>query len=409
MKKRGINLSFFTTESMLLNFDPQFFMRRRPKVALLVETSNSYARELLHGVRAYLRENRPWSIYLGEHGRGDAPPAFLRHWKGDGLLVRIETAEIAAAVAVTGLPAVDVSAARLLPGLPWLETDDVAVARVSAEHFLQRGFRNFAFCGDPRFNWSNWRADAFRAYLATLGFKCSVHQAPTKTNGERDWEEDQRSLARWLQQLSKPVGVLACYDIRGLQVLEACRRLGALIPDEIAVLGVDNDELLCDLADPPLSSVIPNVRRTGYEAAALLDRLMAGEAVSTEGNLFEPLGVATRHSTDVLAISDPHVSSAVRYIREHACDGIQVTDVVQQIPLSRRVLERRFTQLLGRTPHEQILQVRLDRVKQLLAETDLPLSRVAERTGFVHVEYLSVVFKRTFEITPSRYRASKRT
>ena len=181
-----------------------------------------------------------------------------------------------------------------------------------------------------------------------------------------------------------------------------------MIPDEIAVIGVDNDELLCDLADPPLSSVIPNVRRTGYEAAALLDRLMAGEEVPTEGNLFEPVGVATRHSTDVLAVSDPHVSKAVRYIREHACDGIQVEDVIQQIPLSRRVFERLFTRLLGRTPHDQILQVKLDRVKQLLAETDLPLARVAERTGFRHVEYLSVTFKRACGVTPSRYRSKKR-
>ena len=148
MNLSGIHLSFFTTPANLLGLLHK--MRRRPKVALLVETSNSYARELLHGVRAYLRENKSWSIYLGEHGRGDAPPSFLRHWRGDGVIVRIETAEIAAAVAASGLPAVDVSAARFLPHLPWLETDDVAVAKAAAEHFLQRGFKHFAFCGDSR-------------------------------------------------------------------------------------------------------------------------------------------------------------------------------------------------------------------------------------------------------------------
>lgn len=382
-------------------------MRPLPKVALLVETSNAYARELLHGIRAYIRENRPWSVFLAEHGRGDAPPAWLRGWRGDGIIARVETPRIAEAVRQTGLPVVDVSAARLVPEAPWLETDDHAIARVAAEHLRERGFQQFGYCGDPRFNWSNWRRAAFVKFLAGAGFECSVLEAKGDARGVASWESDLRAIERWIRGLPKPVGVFACYDIRGMQVLEACRRLGVAIPDEVAVLGVDNDELLCDLADPPLSSVIPNVRRTGYEAAALLERVMRGEKVALGGRLFEPLGVATRQSTDVIAVSDPHLSQAVRFIRQHACDGITVADVLKVAPLSRRVLEQRFRKFLGRTPHDQILAVKLERVKRLLAETDLSLTLIAERAGFQHEEYLSVVFKKHMGVTPTDFRAAK--
>lgn len=386
-------------------------VNRRPKVALLVETSNAYARELLHGVRAWLREHGPWTLWLSETGRGAAPPPWLRNWKGDGIIARIETPTIARAVAATRLPAVDVSAARLLPALPWLETDDGAISQMAAEHFRERGFRNFGYCGDERFNWSRWRRDAFAAHLAAHGFSCAIlagAQPDRRSPAVADWESELSSLARWLRSLPKPVGIFAGYDIRGLQVLEACRRLELAVPDEVAVLGVDNDELLCDLADPPLSSVIPDVRRTGYEAAALLDRMMRGEKVRGEGRLFAPLGVATRQSTDVVAVADRHISAAVRYIRGHACEGITVAHVIKQVPLSRRVLEARFQKLLGRSPHTQILAVKIERVKQLLADTDLSLAAIADRTGFRHVEYLSVAFKRQMGVTASEYRARQR-
>ena len=388
-------------------------MHRPPKVTLLVETSNAYARELLHGVRAWLREHGPWSIWLAEAGRGAAPPSWLRDWKGDGIIARIETPAIARAVAATKLPIVDVSAARQLPDVPWLETDDRAIARAAADHLRERGFQSFGYCGDARFNWSRWRGEAFAAQVAEHGqaLRCAafVERAHRRGAGPPDGEVEAVALAKWVRSLPKPVGIFAGYDIRGVQVLEACRRLGLAVPDEVAVVGVDNDELLCDLADPPLSSVIPDVRRTGYEAAALLARLMRGDKIRGEGRLFAPLGVATRQSTDVVAVEDKNISAAVRFIREHACDGISVADVLKVAPLSRRVLETRFQKLLGRSPHAQILGVKLERVKRLLGETDLPLSAIAERTGFAHVEYLSVAFKRNVGVTASEYRAGKRS
>ena len=378
---------------------------RRREVAVLIETSNAYARGLLQGVVHYIREHRPWSFHVMEQGRGDDPPPWLAGWKGDGIIARIETPRIARAVVRTGLPAVDLSAARLVPALPWVETDDEAIARLAAEHLLERGFKRFAFCGDARFNWSQWREGHFVARLKAAGQTCEVYRSEAAVG---DVAGETRQLTRWLRELPKPVGIMACYDIRGQQVLDACRGAGLAVPDEVAVIGVDNDTLLCELASPPLSSVIPNAHRAGYEAAALLDHMMAGKRVAAVAHLIAPLGIAARQSTDVLAVEDRDVAQAVQFIREHASEGINVGDVLRAVPLSRRVLEQRFQRLLGRTPRAEIMHVRLARVKQLLVETDLPLYLVAARTGFEHVEYLSVVFKRETGRTPRAWRAEAR-
>lgn len=381
-------------------------VRPRLKVALLIETSNAYARGLLDGVVAYMRETHAWSIHLAEHGRGDKPPRWLADWLGDGIIARIENRAIAEALRHVSMPVVDVSAARLLPALPWVETDDAAFARMAADHLLERGFKQFGYCGDDRFNWSKWRMEPFSKFVSEAGGTCSTFTPERRISG--DAENEIEEIARWLAGLPKPVGVMACYDLRGQQVLDACRRSGIAVPDEVAVIGVDNDELLCNLSDPPLSSVIPNTHRTGYEAAALLDLLMAGKQVPVLTHLIPPLGVATRQSTDVLAIEDRKVVQAVRFIRERACHGINVADVLRAVPQSRRVLEARFKKLVGRTPHAEILRVQMNRAKELLASTDLSLDAIAERTGFAHPEYLSVAFKRETGLPPSKYRALNR-
>lgn len=383
-------------------------MRSRPKVALLVETSNTYAREVLYGIRSYLREHEPWSIYLAEHGRGEILPAWLRTWRGDGIIARVENEKICKAILHTKLPAVDVSFGLENSPFPRVVTDSLATARLAAEHLLERGFTGFGYCGDSRYHWSRLRSDLFAGQIRTAGHPCAVFASPSRQGPAGTWESELEAIAAWLQKLPKPVGIMACYDIRGQQVLEACRRLDIAVPDEVAVIGVHNDELLCELCDPPLSSVIPNARRAGYEAAALLDRMMCGEQIPPQRLLLPPVGVATRQSTDVVAVRDPQISRAVRFIREHACEGITVEDVLKAVPMSRTCLERRFKQLLARTPHDQILGVRIERAKTMLATTDLALARISERTGFDHVEYFSVAFKRLVGDTPGRFRARQK-
>jgi LacI family transcriptional regulator len=381
---------------------------RRPDVALLIETSNAYARGILRGIRSYIREHRSWSIYVGEQRRGEPAPHWLKRWHGDGIIARIETAAIAKAVVASRIPAIDVSAARHVPNLLYVETDDAGIARLAADHLLERGFRHFGYCGDPRFNWSMWREEHFHQRITRAGFDCHVYRPSRNRRGTAPWDRERAALGAWIRALPKPAGVMACYDIRGREVLDVCRQLGISVPDEIALIGVDNDELICDLPDPPLSSVIPDTRRTGYEAARLLDLLMAGQSELPLAHLIPPLGIAVRSSTDVLATDDADVSAAVRFIRTHAREGIKVEDVLRAVPLSRRILEARFEKLLGRTPHEEITRVQVERVKELLAETDLRLSVVAHRAGYKHVEYMSVVFKRETGLPPSQYRREVR-
>lgn len=378
-------------------------MRRRRAVALLVETSNAYARGVLGGIVAYVRGHKPWSLYLPELGRGDTPPAWLARWRGDGIIARIETPEIARAVARTGLPVVDVSAGRHLPSVPWVETDDREIARLAVEHLLERGFRTLGYCGDPRFNWSRWREEHFARLASEAGVQVRVY----RSRGAAP-DRERHELAEWARRLPKPAGVLACYDIMAQRLLDACRDARIAVPDEVAVLGVDDDPLLCDLASPPLSSVIPNTHRTGYEAAAILSRLMDGERVPPKAVLIPPLGIHTRQSTDVLALEDRDIAAAVRFVREHACDGATVADLLKAVPLSRRVLESRYRKATGRTPHQDFLRIRIERVKQLLAETDHSLERIADLAGFNHPEYMSVAFKRETGMTPGQYRRRAR-
>ena len=404
--------------------------RKRKRVALIIETSNEYARGLLHGIRAYIREHQAWEIDLDERRRGEAT-GWLKDFKGDGVIARIENAAIAREVLDSKLPCIDVSAARQVPGIPWVETDDAEIARLAFEHLKERGLRHLGFCGDPRFNWSDWRQAQFARHAADAGFDCRVFPEEVERADGRTGEKargaanrspvrplapspvrssdshDLAPLTRWLKSLPKPAGVMACYDIRGRQVLAACRAADITVPDEVAVIGVDNDELLCDLSDPPLSSVAPDTDATGYMAAHLLDRMMAGEKIPPVAHLLKPLGVVPRLSTDTLAISDPEMSQAVKYLRAHACDGINVADVLRQVSMSRRVFEAEFKRLFGRMPHEELVRTRIQRVKELLTQTDLPLYTVADRCGFKHVEYMSVVFKKKMGLPPSEYRDRK--
>ncbi|HAV63448.1 MAG TPA: XylR family transcriptional regulator [Verrucomicrobiales bacterium] len=377
-------------------------MPRRPLVALLVETSNTYSRELLHGIRAYLREHGPWSIQLTEQGRGGEPPNWLKNWHGHGIIARIETGEIARAVRATGLPVVNVSASRLAPEFPCVINDSRAIANLAFVHLRERGFRHVGYFGDARFEWARSHETNFEQLAREAGAECSIY--PAHRDDAIDVEAEQRKIQQWLAGLSKPVGIMACYDVRGRQLLESCRMSNIPVPDEIAVIGVHNDDLLCDLCDPPLSSVIPNARKSGYEAASLLDRMMRGEAPGAVTVRTPPIGVATRQSTDVIALDDRSVAQAVRFIREHSAEGITVVEVLRHVPMSRTLLEKKFKKLLGRTPHEHILLTRINRVKEQLITTDLPVARIAEQNGFEHTEYLSVAFKRVTGMSPAQFR-----
>jgi LacI family transcriptional regulator len=290
-----------------------------------------------------------------------------------------------------------------------VETDDRELARLAARHLIDRGFRTLAFCGEPLYNWSRWREQQFSVFAQDAGCACHVFQGKSPSEKDYSWTRERRRLKTWVEELPKPVGVMACYDFKGQQLLDVCRELDIAVPEQVAVIGVDNDARLCKLCTPPLSSVIPDTHRTGYEAAQLLDRMMRGEKVGTDAVLVPPLGIAERQSSDVYAIDDPDIASALRYIREHACEGISVSDLLRVVPLSRRMLEHRFLKLVRRTPHAEIIRIRMERASRLLRETDLSLAEIANRAGFADANYLSVAFKKQMGVAPRAYRAEMRT
>jgi len=379
-------------------------MARRPRVLLMVETSLAFGRSVLKGVSQYLVAHGPWSLYLDLRELLIAAPDWLETWDGEGIISRATTPELAAQLNRRGIPTIDLTDIRGDLGLHHIWVDHQAVGKLAAAHLLERGFRQFAFCGYSDHDWSRKRQEGFLGAIEDLGTPVAIHNSPWDTSRGSRWEQQQHEIARWLKELPRPLGVMACNDLRGHQVLEACRRSGISVPEEVAVIGVDDDELLCGLCDPPLSSIVPNAEKIGYEAAAMLDRLMQGQKTRERILTVEPLGVVTRQSTDVLAINDQLVAAAVRFIREHACEGITVEDILHSVPLSRSVLEKRFRKYVGRSPQSEIRNVQLKRVRQLLAETDMTLENIAQRTGYAHTEYMSVVFKRETGQTPGQYR-----
>jgi len=338
------------------------------------------------------------------------PPPWLTDWRGDGILVRINDRRMAKAVLETGLPAVDLRNALAETGLPGLGPDNWIVAKLSLEHLLDRGLRHFGFCGMPRgaYRFMDARCDYFQQLVQQAGYSCNVFQSRRKSRRSVTWEQEQDQIAAWLAKLPKPVGVMTCSDDRGQQVLDACLRAGQLVPDDVAVVSVDNDDHLCDLSNPPLTSIDVNSRQIGYEAASLLDRLMAGERAPDKTIEFPPRSIIARGSTDVLAFDDRLVAMALQFVREHACDPITVEQVIRRLDVSRSTLERRFKKLLGRTPKAEILRVRVDRAKQLLAYSDLPLPLIAQKSGFGSLSHFSEVFHRRVGVTPRRYRNSSK-
>lgn len=381
-------------------------MAKTPHVALFIETSHGYGRALLQGVMQYLHEHGRWSMHFQPHGLEAPTPDWLKAWNGDGILVRVEDRAMARAVHQTGLPAVNLRVPFVEYPLPLVGLDNAAVGNLAFQHLWDRGFKHFAFCGIPRrrYPWMDERRESFEQAVRNSGHRCHTFVSVRRSQGSQDWEQEEKQIANWIAALPKPVGLMAANDERGLEVLEACRRAGARVPDEVAVIGVCNDEFLCNLYNPPMSSISSNAQRIGYEAASLLERLMAGARPPVQPLLLPPGPVVVRQSTDVLATDDRALAGVIRCIREHACAGLRLKEVLRTYPFSRRELERRMRELLGRSPKEEITRVRLDRAKQLLAETNLPATKIAAQCGFSQPKYFSEVFRAKVGLTPGEYR-----
>ncbi|PCE62689.1 hypothetical protein B7P33_18785 [Sediminicola luteus] len=380
--------------------------KRRFKVALLMETSNAYSRGVIKGIYGYIMEHDQWDVYLGEYSRGEPNPDWLLSWDGDGIIARIENETIAELIKRCQLPTIDVSSANLIPGIPWVETDDRKIAQLAFEHLKDCGLKHFAFAGS-QFNWSKWRADHFKEVLEGQGVRCDYYSLPMHL--DYHVVDEQKKIESWLATLPKPIGIFAAYDQLGRLIIDCSQKMGFMVPEEIAVIGVDNDPLICELCSPPLTSVIPDTFKTGYLAAELLAALMQGKTEVNITNLMAPIGVKKRRSTDSLAIEDPHISKALHYIYENASIGsFSINDILAIVPMTRRVFEKRFLEMVGHTPYKEAQRIRVARIQELLTESDLGLLEIAEKMGFEHVSYMSFLFKRETGISPIAYRHKMR-
>jgi len=386
-------------------------MPKSRRVTLILDTNMPYHRKIVRGVVAYARQAGNWSLYAEEDPLEKLPD--FRAWQGHGIIAFIADQKVARAVRAGGLPTVAVEGGYgwydPKDRIPYYATDNAAVARMAADHLIGQGFQRLAYCGVPRNRftvWSDIRAKAFQQRAKEAGLPCSLYAA--KHLSTRNWHELQRSLAQWLRSLEKPVGVMAANDARARHVLEACRAIGARVPDDVAVIGVDNDELMCELTDPPLTSVEQGARTVGYRAAELLDRLMAGRKAPQIANYVLPERVVVRRSTDTLAIEDADVAAAVRFIREHAGQRVRMEDLVQAVGVSRSTLGARFRKILRKTIHEEVQSVMIGRAQQLILADELPLKQVATEAGFAHVQHLTNLFRKHLGQTPGEFRKAIR-
>ena len=360
---------------------------------------------MLKGIAHYERSHRPWAAFLDDEARAEVDPHWLRSKKWHGVISRHATPQFVQTCGQLGLPLVDLNDVAPIPGVPKIRPDNTAMGHLGAEHFLERGFRHFGFSGFADLGWSGERRDGFVEALTLAGHACDVQDVEYPGDLTPFWDAKQTTaLSAWLRRLPRPTAVMACNDMRALQVISAAQAAGLLVPEEVAVLGANNDTIRCELAYPPLSSVAANAFQSGYQAAEHLAQMMAGQKSEIFDERVEPLGVVTRQSTDILAMGDKNVAAAVSYIREHACHGINVEHVLKQAFASRSQLEKKFRRYIGRSPQAEIRRVQVAKIRQLLFETDFPLKKIAELTGFEYVEYMCVVFKRLTGDSPGGYR-----
>jgi LacI family transcriptional regulator len=377
------------------------------RVALIYDARHAYDLQVMAGVASYIHDGADFNVYLERDALKDQRLPDFRSWDGNGIIANFDNPSVAMSIIHSKLPTVGFGSGYGWRGTatPYFFTNNEMIASMAADHFSSRGFRHFAFCGyakNPINGWSGEREEAFVKFLDIQGFPCNVYVDGNENS--RQWTSIQRSLAKWLGALPKPVGVLAANDSRAHQVLEACRSFGLRVPEEVAVIGVNNDELLCQLCNPALTSIEHGTKRMGYEAATLLDRLMSGKKSAGTRFVVDPVRIVTRQSTDILAIEDGTVAKAMSFIQEHAMDGIKVPNVVTAMGVSRSRLEARFTKAVGCTPRTAIRRIQLERIRQLISGTSLPLKQIAATAGFRSVQHMTRLFGKTFHQSPGEYR-----
>lgn len=381
-----------------------------PTVALFIETSRAYGRGLCLGIADYAHNHGEWNFLIQERDLRDGIPEWLESWNGDGILCRLSDPKLADLFAKADCPVIDIYGQIRHPDIPFLDTDASAVAEMAARFFVNCAFNSFAFCGFPGLWFSDNRSEAFAKAINRFGSSARIYEPP------KSWElssvarreslhpSGSPELEEWVQSLPPRTAILACNDVRAQQLIKVASRIGRRIPEDLAVMGVDDDEVICELCTPRLTSVRPNLHALGYTAAHWLDRLMRGQKADFHQLLVPPIQITERSSTDTIASDDKVLVKALRFIRDHAQERIDASMVTEHVGLTRSTVEVRFRNNLGHTIKAEITRVRLSRAKVLLRETRMSLATIAEKCGFATASHFLRVFKNEEGLTPGDYR-----
>lgn len=375
-----------------------------PRVAILVDTSTTWGRNILAGVISYTRTHGRWQIFVEARGM-EEHLKLPSGWNGNGVIARIATPQMARELRSKKFPVVNVSGIKLSGvDFPRVTTNLEAPAQLAVDHFLERGFRHFACFGLERLGYVTIHKDAFVRAAQTGGGDVSMFTVKPQTGAEPDWRLDLKKVGAWLKRLPKPVAVV-CWNASGSrEIIFACQKVGLQVPEEVAVLSQSYDEVLCEATQIPISGVRVAADAIGFQAAKLLEGLMRGKKATIQPHFIAPLSIVSRQSTDTLAVRDPALAKALSYIRQQATLPVRVDGVAKHAGVSRRSLGRKFLDVLQRTPAEELRRFQMDRARQLIAETNLPMPAIAEKSGFGSQAYLSAMFRKHFNQTPLQFR-----
>lgn len=384
-------------------------MKRKKSILLFVETSRAFGRRLLQGIAQFILEHEEWIVHVEDRGLLESTPSWIKSWRGDGIISRTSSLKMAKILDSLPVPHVELLG-NGVQVVPEVRNREEAVARLAVEHFSNSGLTQFGFFGIGNAWWSELRQDSFEREVRRID--AGLHVFPHAGEGVRvfypTWEPRfDKTMIQWLKRLPKPIGVWAVSDTLAAKLLEGCRRIGLSVPEEVAILGTTNDDVLCNLVTPHLSSIDLNAQLIGYRAAGLLSQKIRSGPPERQVELVNPQGVIARQSTDVVACPNPLIASALRLIREHATENIDIAKIAKSLDVSRSTIQRQFRLAVGRTIDKEIMRVRMEKAKLLLHETRLSLSAIAAKTGFSTADYFIQAFHREVGITPNHYRKNQ--
>ncbi len=380
------------------------------KIILLIDLAEEYGRSLVKGITTYTKSHQPWVFCR--------MPAFIRNrygvrgickwakeWGADGIIGPLRSEEEAEIIKKAGIRLIAQDLKDRLTQTPNITGAYYETGKMAAQYFIRNGYTNFAFYGFKNIVWSRERAGGFEDTIRKNGYSVDYFEH-SKAQAHELWYYKPSPLSEWLKALPKPVALMACDDNMGQQITEACKLTGIRIPEELAVLGVDNDEMICNISDPPLSSIGLDVEKGGYEAAALMDKLIKNRELRWKDIVVRPTQIITRQSTDIYAARDPYVLLALKYIHQNMHLNLRVEDVLKKVPLSRRALENRFQKTIGLPIYKYIYHLRIEKFSRQLLETEKSIFEIATENGFDSSKNVARLFKEVKGCTPSDYRRS---